>query len=125
EKASAGAGSNAPVFIVGETGTGKELMAKAIHLKSQRADKPFIAVNCGAIPKELLESELFGYRKGAFTGAVRDHEGLFLAADKGTIFLDEIGEMPKDLQVRMLRVLEEYKVRPLGYTNEIPLDVRV
>jgi len=125
EKASAGAGSNAPVFIVGETGTGKELMAKAIHLKSERAEKPFIAVNCGAIPKELLESELFGYRKGAFTGAVRDHEGLFLAADKGTIFLDEIGEMPKDLQVRMLRVLEEYKVRPIGYTNEIPLDVRV
>jgi len=125
EKASAAAGSNAPVFVVGETGTGKELIAKAIHLKSQRAEKPFIAVNCGAIPKELLESELFGYRKGAFTGAVRDHEGLFLAADKGTIFLDEIGEMPKDLQVRMLRVLEEYKVRPLGYTNEIPLDVRV
>jgi len=125
EKASAAAHSDAPVFIVGETGTGKELLAKAIHLRGGRGGKPFIGVNCGAIPKELLESELFGYRKGAFTGAVRDHEGLFIAADKGTIFLDEIGEMPKDLQVRMLRVLEEYKVRPLGHTNEVPLDVRV
>lgn len=125
ERASAAAHSNAPVFIVGETGTGKELLAKAIHLKGERATRPFVGVNCGAIPKELLESELFGYRKGAFTGAVRDHEGLFIAADKGTIFLDEIGEMPKDLQVRMLRVLEEYKVRPIGHTNEIALDVRV
>jgi DNA-binding NtrC family response regulator len=125
EKASAAAHSDAPVFIVGETGTGKELLAKAIHLRGVRGSKPFIGVNCGAIPKELLESELFGYRKGAFTGAVRDHEGLFIAADKGTIFLDEIGEMPKDLQVRMLRVLEEYKVRPLGHTNEVPLDIRV
>ncbi len=125
EKASAAAHSDAPVFIVGETGTGKELLAKAIHIRGERGNKPFVGVNCGAIPKELLESELFGYRKGAFTGAVRDHEGLFIAANKGTIFLDEIGEMPKDLQVRMLRVLEEYKVRPLGYTNEIALDVRV
>lgn len=125
ERASAAAHSNAPVFIVGETGTGKELLAKAIHLRGERAGKPFIGVNCGAIPKELLESELFGYRKGAFTGAVRDHEGLFVAAEKGTIFLDEIGEMPKDLQVRLLRVLEEYKVRPIGHTQEIPLDVRV
>lgn len=125
EKTSAAAHSNAPVFIVGETGTGKELLAKAIHLKGERGGRPFVGVNCGAIPKELLESELFGYRKGAFTGAVRDHEGLFIAADKGTIFLDEIGEMPKDLQVRMLRVLEEYKVRPIGHTNEIALDVRV
>lgn len=125
EKASAAAHSDAPVFVVGETGTGKELLAKAIHVRGAREGKPFIGVNCGAIPKELLESELFGYRKGAFTGAVRDHEGLFIAADKGTIFLDEIGEMPKDLQVRMLRVLEEYKVRPLGHTNEVPLDVRV
>ena len=125
ERASASAHSNAPVFIVGETGTGKELLAKAIHLRGERAGKPFVGVNCGAIPKELLESELFGYRKGAFTGAVRDHEGLFVAAEKGTIFLDEIGEMPKDLQVRLLRVLEEYKVRPLGYTQEVTLDVRV
>jgi DNA-binding NtrC family response regulator len=123
ERASAAAHSNAPVFIVGETGTGKELLAKAIHIRAR--GKPFVGVNCGAIPKELLESELFGYRKGAFTGAVRDHEGLFVAADKGTIFLDEIGEMPKELQVRLLRVLEEYKVRPLGYTQEVTLDVRV
>lgn len=125
ERASAAAHSNAPVFIVGETGTGKELLAKAIHIRGERAGKPFVGVNCGAIPKELLESELFGYRKGAFTGAVRDHEGLFVAAERGTIFLDEIGEMPKDLQVRLLRVLEEYKVRPLGYTQEVTLDVRV
>lgn len=125
ERATAAARSNAPVFIVGETGTGKELLSKAIHLAGDRANKPFIAVNCGAIPKELLESELFGYKKGAFTGAVRDHEGLFIAANGGTIFLDEIGEMPKDLQVRLLRVLEDYKVRPIGHTREIPLDVRV
>lgn len=125
EKASAAARSNAPVFIVGETGTGKELLSKAIHLTGDRSNKPFIAVNCGAIPKELLESELFGYKKGAFTGAFKDHEGLFIAANGGTILLDEIGEMPKDLQVRLLRVLEDYKVRPLGHTHEIPLDVRV
>lgn len=125
ERATAAARSNAPVFIVGETGTGKELLAKAIHLAGERANKPFIAVNCGAIPKELLESELFGYKKGAFTGAVRDHEGLFIAANGGTIFLDEIGEMPKELQVRLLRVLEDYKVRPIGHTRELALDVRV
>lgn len=125
EKATAAARSDAPVFIVGPTGTGKELLAKAIHVKGERSEAPFIAVNCGAIPKELLESELFGYKKGAFTGAVKDHEGLFIAANKGTILLDEIGEMPKDLQVRLLRVLEEYKVRPIGHTEEVPLDIRV
>lgn len=125
ERASAAAHSDAPVFVVGETGTGKELLAKAIHLRGERAGKPFVGVNCGAIPKDLLESELFGYRKGAFTGAIRDHEGLFVAADKGTIFLDEIGEMPKELQVRLLRVVEDYKVRPIGHTQEISLDVRV
>ncbi|MFI5322503.1 MAG: sigma-54-dependent transcriptional regulator, partial [Thermodesulfobacteriota bacterium] len=125
ERASAAAHSDAPVFVVGETGTGKELLAKAIHLRGERAGKPFIGVNCGAIPKDLLESELFGYRKGAFTGAIRDHEGLFVAADKGTIFLDEIGEMPKELQVRLLRVVEDYKVRPIGHTQEISFDVRV
>ncbi len=125
EKASAAARSNAPVFIVGETGTGKELLSKGIHLAGDRSGEAFIAVNCGAIPKELLESELFGYKKGAFTGAVRDHEGLFVAANGGTILLDEIAEMPKDLQVRLLRVLEDYKVRPIGHTKELPLDVRV
>lgn len=125
EKASAATRSNAPVFVVGDTGTGKELLSKAIHLGGDRSGKPFIAVNCGAIPKELLESELFGYKKGSFTGAVKDHEGLFIAANRGTILLDEIGEMPKDLQVRLLRVLEEYKVRPIGHTHEVSLDVRV
>lgn len=125
EKATAGARSDAPIFIVGPTGTGKELLAKAIHVKGDRSGEPFIAINCGAIPKELLESELFGYKKGAFTGAVNDHEGLFIAANNGTILLDEIGEMPKDLQVRLLRVLEDYKVRPLGHTEEISLNVRV
>jgi DNA-binding NtrC family response regulator len=125
EKASAAARTDAPVFIIGETGTGKELLAKAIHLKSERSNQSFIAVNCGAIPRELMESELFGYKKGAFTGAMKDHEGLFVAADKGTIFLDEIGEMPKELQVKLLRVLEEHKVRAIGHTNEVAVDARV
>ena len=125
EKASAAAHTDAPVFIIGETGTGKELLAKAIHLKSERSNQPFIAVNCGAIPRELMESELFGYKRGAFTGAMKDHEGLFLSADKGTIFLDEIGEMPKELQVKLLRVLEERKVRAIGHTSEVAVDARV
>jgi DNA-binding NtrC family response regulator len=125
EKAAAAARTGASVFIVGATGTGKELLAKAIHLKSERSDQPFIAMNCGAIPKELIESELFGYKKGAFTGAMKDHDGLFVAANRGTIFLDEIGEMPKELQVRLLRVLEEHKIRPIGHTTEIPVDIRI
>ncbi|HEX3035508.1 MAG TPA: sigma-54 dependent transcriptional regulator [Thermodesulfobacteriota bacterium] len=125
ERASAAARTDAPVFIVGETGTGKELLAKAIHLKSERKDQPFVPVNCGAIPRELIESELFGYKKGAFTGAAKDYEGLFVAANRGTIFLDEVGEMPKELQVRLLRVLEESKVRPVGHTSEIPVNARV
>jgi DNA-binding NtrC family response regulator len=125
EKAIAAARTDASVFVLGETGTGKELLAKAIHLKSERNNQPFVAVNCAAIPKELMESELFGYKKGSFTGAMKDHDGLFMAANKGTIFLDEIGEMPRDLQVKLLRVLEEHKIRPIGYTSEIPVDIRV
>ncbi len=125
EKASAASRTDATVFLVGETGTGKELLAKSIHLKSDRSRYPFIPINCGAIPKELLESELFGHKKGSFTGADKDNQGLFLAAHRGTIFLDEIGEMSKDLQVRLLRVLQEQKIRPVGGSNEIPIDTRV
>ncbi len=125
EKASAAARTDATIFIVGETGTGKELLAKCIHLKSDRSNYPFIPINCGAIPKELLESELFGHRKGSFTGAVKDSQGLFLSAHRGTIFLDEIGEMSKELQVRLLRVLQEHKIRPVGSSSEIPIDTRV
>lgn len=125
EKASSAANSDANVFIVGETGTGKGLLAKAIHLRSKRSDQPFVAINCGSIPKELLESELFGHKKGSFTGAISDNEGLFASAKKGTVFLDEIGEMPKDMQVRILRVLEDRKVRPVGGTQELRVDARV
>ena len=125
EKAAAAARTDATVFLVGETGTGKELLAKSIHIKSDRSRYPFIPINCGAIPKELLESELFGHKKGSFTGADKDNQGLFLAAHRGTILLDEIGEMSKDLQVRLLRVLQEQKIRPIGGSNEIPIDTRV
>lgn len=125
EKARYASKSDANVFIIGETGTGKDLLAKAIHFKSHRKDNPFIPVNCGSIPKELLESELFGHKKGSFTGAFKDHPGLFVSAKDGTIFLDEIGEMPKELQVRLLRVLEEHKVRPIGGSAEIDVNARV
>lgn len=125
EKARYASKSDANVFIIGETGTGKGLLAKAIHLKSHRSEDPFIPVNCGSIPKELLESELFGHKKGSFTGAFKDHSGLFVSAGSGTIFLDEIGEMPKELQVRLLRVLEEHKVRPIGGTSEREVNARV
>jgi len=113
------------VFIQGESGTGKELAANVIHQNSDRKDKPFIAVNCGAIVGNLLESELFGHLKGAFTGAIRDNVGLFKAADGGTIFLDEIAEIEASLQVKLLRALQERKIRPVGAAHEKTVDVRV
>jgi two-component system response regulator GlrR len=117
--------SDASVMLRGDSGTGKELLAQAIHRASARAAKPFIAVNCGAIPEALLESELFGHMKGAFTDAVANHKGLFQAADGGTLMLDEIGDMPPALQVKLLRVLQERAVRPLGSSQSIAVDVRI
>ncbi len=113
------------VLITGESGTGKELVARAIHENSARSKKPFITINCGAFPETLLESELFGYMKGAFTGAGENHRGLFRAADGGTLFMDEIGNMSLTMQVKLYRVLQEGKVRPLGSTAEEDVDVRV
>ncbi len=117
--------NRASVFVGGDSGTGKELLARAIHEASSRKNGPFVAVNCSAIPESLFESELFGHKKGSFTGAIRDHSGLFREADGGTLFLDEIGDMPKSIQVKLLRVLQEMKVRPVGGTKDEPVDVRI
>jgi len=117
--------SQAPVAIYGESGTGKELVAQLIHSSGHRVDKPFIPVNCGAIPSELMESELFGHIKGSFTGAVSDKEGLFQLAAGGTLFLDEVAELPLTMQVKLLRVIQEKSIRPVGGSTEISCDVRI
>lgn len=117
--------SQAPVHLHGASGVGKEVAARAIHLLGPRAEKPFVAVNCGAIPGELLESELFGHKKGAFTGAVADKSGLLLSAHGGTVLLDEVADLPLSAQVKLLRVIQEQCVRPVGAENEIPLDIRI
>ncbi len=119
------AGTMTSVLITGESGTGKEMVARALHFQSPRAEAPFVVLNCGAVPENLIESELFGHMKGSFTGATSAKEGLFRAADGGTLFLDEIGELPPPLQVKLLRVLQDRTVRPVGGSSEIEVDVRV
>ena len=125
EKVRKVARTQAPVFIHGESGTGKELVARLIHFQSVRADQPFIAVNCGAIPKDLMESEFFGHRKGSFTGASADKPGFFKAAQGGTLCLDEVAELPLDMQAKLLRVIQEKAVRAVGSEHEDPVDVRI
>src|SRR5690606_29440589 len=117
--------SQAPVFISGESGSGKELVARMIHLQGPRADGRFIAVNCGAIPSELMESEFFGHKKGSFTGAVESKDGLFRSAVCGTLFLDEVADLPLAMQVKLLRAIQEKAVRPVRDTKEVPVDIRV
>lgn len=117
--------SQAPIYISGESGTGKELVARLLHQKGPRSDKPFIAVNCGAIPSELMESEFFGHKKGSFSGAIADKTGFFQAAEGGTLFLDEIGELPQPLQVKLLRAIQEKAIRPVGGQHEISVDTRI
>ncbi len=117
--------SNASVLILGESGTGKELVARAVHTKSERAKGPFFALNCAALPKDILENELFGHEKGAFTGSINEKAGAFEMADGGTIFLDEVAEMPTDIQVKLLRALESRSIRRLGGKKEIEVDIRI
>jgi two-component system response regulator PilR (NtrC family) len=117
--------NQAPIYISGESGSGKELVAKLIHQQSLRADKPFVAINCGAIPHELMESEFFGHKKGSFSGAIADKLGFFQAAEGGTLFLDEVADLPLTLQVKLLRAIQEKKIRPVGEQHEIPVDVRL
>lgn len=117
--------STSTVLITGRSGTGKELVARAIHSRSERGNRPFVAINCGAIPETLFESELFGYKKGAFTGAVKDKDGVFKAAAGGTLFLDEVGEIPLQVQVKLLRAIETREIKPLGSANHIPINVRL
>jgi two-component system response regulator PilR (NtrC family) len=115
--------SQAPVHIYGESGTGKELVAHLIHEAGPRREGPFVPVNCGAIPTELMESELFGHRKGSFTGAVADKQGLIQSAEGGTLFLDEIADLPLHMQVKLLRVIQEKSVRPVGDSRELPISI--
>ncbi len=117
--------SQAPVYVCGESGTGKELAARLIHEQGPRSDKAFVAVNCGAIPQELMESEFFGHKRGSFTGAIADKEGLFQTADGGTLFLDEVADLPMPMQVKLLRAIQEKSIRPVGGQHEIPVDVRI